>query len=288
MTVAVFTDSAAGLPPEVTQEYDIAVVPVYLHMNGEQMRDGVDISPTRFYRLMTQGKQELSTSAPSVGDFLALYEQLRDAGATQIVGVLLSSGLSATFESAVQAKEMFSGPPVTLIDSGTVSMCTGYGALAAARAAKQGADADAVAAVGKDVCQRMTIRFTVETLEYLKRGGRIGPAAAWVGTLLQVAPILGIESGKIAPVARVRTRTRALNQIIEEAVMSASNRPVRIAVVHAAATDEAEAIAAQLRARTTCRELILSDLSPVLGAHAGPGTLGIGWYVDDDVAVVGG
>lgn len=246
------------------------------------VRDGIDLSPADFYHRLRLGGLHPTTAAPSAGDFLAAFERLRNDGAEAIVAVLLGSQLSATFEAAWQAAQLFNGPPVRLVDSRSVSMGTGFAVLAAARAIARGACLDEVVAAAEAVRDRTQVRFTLETLEYLRRGGRIGAAAAWVGNMLQLVPILAITEAGIIPVTRVRTKSRAVRMMVEEVVTATAGRPTIAAVVHAEAHDEAEQLAAQLQARCKCNELYITGLTPVLGAHGGPGTLGIGWYHADE------
>src|SRR6185369_6169363 len=174
MNVGVVTDSAAGLPIELVERYHIAVVPIYVGFGDQLLRDGVDLTPARFYEQLEQSDRTPTTAAPSAGDFLSAYQKLAEAGATGIVGVILGSGLSGTFDSAWQAAQLLEGPPVQLIDSGSVSMATGFMALAAARKAAQGADLNTVAQAAEQVRDCLSMRFTLDTLEYLRRGGRIG------------------------------------------------------------------------------------------------------------------
>lgn len=272
--VRVVTDSAADLPPGVAQELGITVVPLVVLFGEASYRDGVEIDADRFYAMLTASEVLPTTSAPAVGDFQAAYERLLEE-TDAVVSVHIPAKLSATINAARTAKEaIVKGGRIEIVDSQTVSLGTGLIAIAAARAARAGASLEEVVRVAAAAVPRLHIFFVLDTLEYLRRGGRIGRAQAFLGSLLHVKPILSVHDGEIHPEGRQRTRAGAIDQILR---MLAGYKDVSdLAVVHSTAPQEADQLAQRLTAAFPQANLYQSRLSPVLGAHAGPGTLGAG------------
>ncbi|MGD8397894.1 MAG: DegV family protein [Anaerolineae bacterium] len=286
--VAVVTDSTADIPRSLVESLDIDVVPQVLIMGDRTWRDGIDIDPPAFYELLRDSDKFPSSSQPRVRDFRALFERLSDE-AESILAVLVSNELSGTLNSAVTAaaglREAADGEPVPIeiIDTRSVSMQLGFIALAAARAVEAGADLQAAAAAARDVMDRVSVHFVVDTLEYLHRGGRIGAAARLFGTALNLKPVLTVCDGVVTPVAKIRSRRKALDRIyriLDEALQDAGDGGVHMSVLHVAAPDEAAELAQQLQARFEPVELIPTECGPVVGTHAGPGTVGVAYYVD--------
>jgi DegV family protein with EDD domain len=282
------TDSTADIPRSLVESLDIDVVPQVLIMGDRTWRDGIDIDPPAFYELLRDSDKFPSSSQPRVRDFRALFERLSDE-AESILAVLVSNELSGTLNSAVTAaaglREAADGEPVPIeiIDTRSVSMQLGFIALAAARAVEAGADLQAAAAAARDVMDRVSVHFVVDTLEYLHRGGRIGAAARLFGTALNLKPVLTVCDGVVTPVAKIRSRRKALDRIyriLDEALQDAGDGGVHMSVLHVAAPDEAAELAQQLQARFEPVELIPTECGPVVGTHAGPGTVGVAYYVD--------
>lgn len=272
--IAIITDSTSDLPEETLARHGITVVPLYILWGGEQLREGVDIDHETFYRRIEGDPEHPSTSQPTPADFVRAIEATR---AGQVVIVTISSALSGTYNSATAAREHFRFP-IRVIDSRSVSMGLGWQVLAAARARDEGQDLDGIVAAARRARESVRTYFTVATLEYLHRGGRIGGAARLLGTALQLKPLLAVDTGtgRIEAVERTRTRKRALARVVEIALQGLDrDRPLRVAAMHAAARADAEHLAAEVRSAATVEELLIRELTPVLGTHGGPGLVGL-------------
>jgi len=278
--IAVVTDSTADIPRELVEQYAIRVVPQILIMGDKTWRDGVDIDSPTFYELLRTSPHFPATSQPSVVSFQELFTELARE-AEGIVAVLISNELSGTLNSALMAASNLPDIPVEIIDTRSVSMQLGFIVLAAARAAAAGGDLRTVAQAARSMIGKAQVYFVVDTLEYLHRGGRIGTAAKLFGTALNLKPVLNIREGLVQPVCKVRTRRKALDavqQVLEEQL--AEGERVHMSVLHVAAPEEAASFATQLEARFHPVEMIRSECGPVIGTHAGPGTVGVAFYVE--------
>ena len=279
MPVALVTDSTASLPAELAAARDITVVPLQVVIGATSYDEGVEggVTPQMLAEAL-QAWTPVSTSRPNPDQMLEVYERLAKDGATEIVSVHLSGELSGTFESAQLAARRAS-VPVHAVDSRQVGMGTGFAVLAAADARDAGAEASAVASAARKRASTATSLFYVDTLEYLRRGGRMGAASALIGSALAVKPILRIEDGRVAPFERVRTAGKALNRLEELAVEAAGSAPVDIAVAHLASPDRAAALAERLTERMAAgldgRPVHLGEIGAVLGAHVGPGMVAV-------------
>ena len=276
MPVAVVTDSTAYLPSELIEQYDIEVVPLYVVLAGRSGREGSEIGPDDVARALSARGKSVSTSRPTPGDFVAAYRRRLEAGADRLVSIHLSSELSSTMDAARLAASQVGEHLVTVVDSRSTAMGMGFAVLAAARAAAEGADAMTVAEVARDTAAATRTFFVVDTLEHLRRGGRIGSAAALLGTALAVKPVLHVREGRVVPLEKVRTAARAVNRLVQHAVEAADDGPVAIAVHHLAAADRADRLAAELRQQVPgLVELFVSELGAAIGAHVGPGAVGV-------------
>jgi DegV family protein with EDD domain len=274
-TVAIVTDSTAHLPKELVSQLDIRVVPLLLHWGADTYRDEIDIQSEEFYARLKSDPVIPTTSAPSIGDFQAVYNQALQT-ADAVLSLHIASPLSATFSTAEQAKALMPGKQIEVIDSRQTAMALGFGVLAAARAAEQGQSLEQVAAAAQRALANAHIIFTVETLEYLRRGGRIGSAQAFVGNLMDVKPILELRDGRIEAVERARTKKKALDRLVDMIVAFCPDKtPVRIAAIHALRPDEAKALVKATSARLVVAETVVTDISPVIATHTGPGTVGL-------------
>jgi DegV family protein with EDD domain len=274
--VAVVTDSTAYLPAALLEKYDIEVVPLYVVLAGRSGREGSEIGPDDVARALATRGQKVSTSRPTPGDFVAAYRRRLGAGADRLVSIHLSSELSSTTDAARLAASQVGEHLVTVVDSRSTAMGMGFAVLAAARAAAEGADAPTVAEVAQDTAAATRTYFVVDTLEHLRRGGRIGSAAALLGTALAVKPVLHVREGRVVPLEKVRTAARAVNRLVQLAVEAADDGPVAIAVHHLAAADRADRLAAELRHQVPdLVELFVSELGAAIGAHVGPGAVGV-------------
>jgi len=273
--VAVVTDSTATIPEHLVQQYNITVVPLQVIWGTETFLDGVDITAEEFYRRLRTAKDLPTTSQPSAGVFADVYRRLHDQG-FDILAVLISSKLSGTIASAEQAKAMVPEARVEIVDSLQVAMSLGFQVLAAARAVAEGADLMQAKAVAEKARDLSGVLLLVETLEYLHRGGRIGGAARLFGSMLNIKPILEVQDGRVEAVDKVRSRKKALKRMVNLAVERMGGRePVRIAVLHADAEEEAQRLMDMLKERVTPVEAYITPASPVVGVHVGPGTVGI-------------
>jgi DegV family protein with EDD domain len=275
--IALITDSTADIPPELADKYGIIVQPLYVIWTGETLRDGVDITNAAFYERIARDPEHPKTSQPTPTDFSRL---IRSCGCQEALIITISSELSGTANSAVQAAQIVE-IPVRVEDSRSVSMGLGWQVLAAAHAREAGGDVDAMVSAARAVRDKQRTFFTVDTLEYLHRGGRIGGAAKFLGTLLQLKPVLAVDSstGRIEAVERARTRRKALKRIVEitfEGIDLA--QPVRVAIMHAAAREDAHALLDEALALCSPVEHLISELGPVLGVHGGPGLVGMCVY----------
>ncbi len=276
MNVAVVTDSTAYLPPDLAARHQVRVVPLHVVIAGTSYEEGRDITSGDVAQAL-RSYRPVSTSRPSPSAFLEVYEDLARAGADHIVSIHISGEMSATVSSAELAAAD-SPIPVTVVDSRSIGMAMGFAVLAAAEVAAGDADPGAVAQLARDQAAAASVGFYVDTLEYLRRGGRIGKAAALFGSALAIKPLLTMRDGQIEPLERVRTRSRALARMRERAVEAAlamdADDGVDIAVHHLDSRERAEQLVEALaQAVPHARRVLLVELGAVVGAHVGPGTL---------------
>lgn len=275
MAVRIVTDSTADAPLALAHELGISIVPLSVIFDHEVYREGVDISHDLFYEKLVRSKTLPTTSAPSVGDFLAVYEPLL-AETDEIVSIHVSSKLSATYNNACQAAQMLAdrGARIEVIDSRLVSMAMTFVVAAAARAALGGASVDDVLqAVGRMI-PRVRIFFVLDTLEYLRRGGRIGRARAFLGTVLRVKPVLSLREGEVCPEERVRTRAHALERIFQ--IATSYPRTQELAICYSTTPQDAEEMRQRVAEVLPHVDIYVTWLGPVIGTHGGPGVLAVG------------
>jgi DegV family protein with EDD domain len=273
--VAVVTDSTAYLPPGVGEQYGVGEVPLHVLLGARTGAETIEISPSDVAQALSERRISVSTSRPTPEEFVQAY---RRTGSTCIVSLHLSASLSGTFESAQLAAAQVAeeGIEVRVVDSRRLAMGLGFAVIAASRCARAGGGIDQVEARAREAAAATDMLFYVDTLEHLRRGGRIGAAAALLGTALAVKPLLHVVDGRIAPLEKVRTASKALARLEELAVERAGDRPVDVAVQHLASPEKATALAERLRARLPqLGELHLSEVGAVVGAHVGPGLLGV-------------
>jgi len=274
-TVAVVTDSAASLPRGLAEQWGVRVVPLQVIVDGVSYAEGAEITPDEVLAALTSGRH-VTTSQPSAAAFQDAYEHAAAAGAPAIVAVVLSGKLSGT-ASVAQAAAESSPVPVTVVDSETVAMAAGFAAIAAAALAATGADAAAVAAEAHKVASSSVCMFTVDSLDHLRRGGRLSPAAAAVGKVLGVRPVLELRDGEVVLLDRVRTTARARAALVEcaEEAIAERLRPA-IAVMALGDGDYAEEAARAIEAASSRVAMtVRTTVSAVLSAHAGPGALAV-------------
>ncbi|MHB0876458.1 MAG: DegV family protein [Anaerolineae bacterium] len=281
-TIAMVTDSTSDLPHDWVAQRQITVVPVYVRFGDEVYRDGVDMDSATFYRRLRTTRELPRTSQPSVGDFLDVYRRLLDT-ADAVISIHISRGLSGTIAAAEAAKQQLADslgqePPIHIVDSRVASAATALVVSAASDCIAAGQSVAQTLATLGNVIEHMFVVFAVDTLEFLHKNGRIGSAAALVGSALHVRPILTFRDGIVAVRERVRTTTRARERLLELVVEAAHGRPIRAGICHADAPAEAEKIRRYLVENLDCREALVVEFGPVVGSHGGPGTVGVGFY----------
>lgn len=275
--VAIVTDSTAYLPQSYVDEFGISVLPLTLHWDGASYRDGVDITPDEFYTRLAGSNTLPTTSQATVNDFTEVYRKLLDEGFS-VLTLPISSGISGTYDSAIQARAQFGDAPIEVIDTRLVSMALSFQVLAAARAARDGASLEECKQVALKAYDHIGVYFVVDTLKYLHAGGRIGGGKRFMGTALNIKPILEIRDGKIEAVKSVISINKALEAMVQLVENDINGRtPVRISVFHALAEQKARALLDSTAKRLHADETILSYVSPVVGSHVGPGTLSIAY-----------
>jgi DegV family protein with EDD domain len=272
--VAIVTDSTADLTPEMVEELGVTVVPLQVIFGNEAYREGVDITTEEFYERLVKSRPLPTTSAPSVGDFQEVYERLLKE-VDSIVSIHIGAKLSATVQAAQTAKQSLAKPErVEVVDSQAASLAMGFAIMEAVEVARAGGKLAEVKATAESAVHRMQVLFMLDTLEYLRRGGRIGRARAYLGAILSVKPILALREGEIYPEERVRTRARGLERIIQSAIRHQNVK--RAAVGHSSTPDEAESIRERLAMAFPNVKVHLIRFGPVIGTHAGPGIVGVG------------
>ncbi|MGQ9681386.1 MAG: DegV family protein [Anaerolineae bacterium] len=284
--VAVVTDSVAQVEPQFARDLGITVVPMKLILGDQEYRDGIDIAPAELYRRMREEKALPRTSSPSVGDYVGAFTELLRNGAEAIVCLTPSSRLTMAFNAASWAAQMarpvFSGKRVAIVDTRIAACAQGFVALQAARVAAGGASVAQVVATAEAARQRVGLVATVDTLEYLVRGGRVSLAAGLLGNLLQVKPLLTIESdGTATCIARKRTTRAALDYMLEYVADRTHGRSaLQLTVMQADAPQEAAELKRLLLQAWPTAEVVVTDFTPVMGGHTGPGLIGLAFYYE--------
>ncbi len=287
--VRVVTDSGAHLSNELRARYKISIVPLQVLFGTRAYRDEVDLSNEQFFYKLTHEKVHPTTSAPAPADFIHAWKPILDAG-DEVVNLCIPSGLSATYASAVNAKaqleqECGAPLPVTVVDSKWISMAMGFQAIAGARAAQAGGSREDVVRAMLALDEKLTLVFLLDTLEYLKRGGRIGKAQAWLGTMFNVKPILEIANARVEPLERVRSRNAGLARLLELVQNPPKTNgprlgsgPLHVAILHARAPEAAQMLEDELRARFNVAELVVADIGPTIATHTGPDAVGLAFF----------
>jgi len=270
--IRVVTDSGCDLPEQLLDDHLIEVVPLTVRFGDTNYLDRRDLSIDDFWSRLTGGDETPQTAAPSVGMFTEVYDALATDGADGIIVLCMSSAISATHRSASLAAEAFETVPIRVIDSRLVSGALGLAVMETAEKAMAGEDLDTVAAAAADACEAISLYATLDTLEYLRRGGRIGNAAAFVGGLLDVKPIITFEVGEVTAAGRVRTRKRAINDVIEH-LKGLGDRVQSLGVIHSDADELDEFVATVADIHDS--DPVVIRIGPIVGTHTGPGVLGI-------------
>ena len=276
--IAVVTDSTAYMPEALVKKYDIHVIPVKIHWDDETLIDGVDITPEQFYERLGGSKTIPSTSQPSAGEFLKLFDEL-SVDYDGIIAPLISSGVSGTINSAEAALNLFSKVPVEIIDTHLASSGSGMVVEQTAKALAAGKTLNEARQTAEDIAKKMKVFFVVDTLKYLHKGGRIGGASRYIGSALDIKPILYLDDqGKIDALEKVRSKKKATARLVELAVEYADSRPVRVCVMHANVLEEITNLQEQLLSQLNCDHIDIYGISPGVGVHVGPGAIGLAIY----------
>jgi DegV family protein with EDD domain len=278
--IKIVTDSGGGITPEIAKQYGITVIPLYVHFGTKVFREGLDIQLPEFLSKLKASPQLPTTSQPSAGDFLQIYAPLVAQG-HEIISVHLASRLSGTFASASMARDMLPNARIHVVDTKSVTLGEAMMAIEAARMAAGGQTAEAILARLNHYIAGTRIYFVVDTLEYLQKGGRIGKAAALLGTALQMKPILSLEDGVVEAKERIRTKNKAIARIIELVSNETAGHACRhLSILHAAAGQEARQIQSKLVSQIKPDETTVAEVGPVIVTHTGPGVVGVAFYAE--------
>jgi len=275
--VAVVTDSTTYLPSDLVQKYNISIAPQVLIWGEQTYKDGVDIQSQEFFTRLKTTKVMPTTSQVAVISFQEIFQDLTNKG-YEVLAILVSSKLSGTVQSAMQARDMMGSAreKIHVIDSQSVAMALGFQALTIARALEGGATISEVKSLAETLHERTGVFFAVDTLEFLHRGGRIGGAQRFLGTMLNMKPILAIQDGRVEGIERIRTKSKALDRVLEMVIERTKGKSsIRLATLHANAADEAKALLAKAEQELHPIESVFTEVSPTVGTHAGPGTVGL-------------
>jgi DegV family protein with EDD domain len=275
--VAVVTDSTATIQEETLQKYGIHVAPLQITWDKIRYRDGIDIQPDEFYQRLRTSATLPTTSGAIQGEFLQIFEGLRGK-VDGIVVITLSKELSAAYISAINTVGMITDLPIEVIDSKLSTMAMGFGVVAAAKVASAGGSIEQVIKAARDVLAKANLFFCLDTLEYLRRGGRVNFPAAIMANLLKVKPILTLKDGKVESVAKPLTKPKALESLLNLMKEKVTETPLHVAVMHADDQDTAENLKQKIALRFQCAELFITSFTPVMGAHTGPSSIGLAFY----------
>jgi len=280
--VHIVTDSTADLPKEIIRDYSITVVPLKVIFNGcESLLDGVDIDTEQFYRRLVENQDLPVTSQPTPAEFASVYSRLAAEGGS-IISIHISSAMSGTYHSAVMGKEMVPGADIEVIDSKLVSMGLGQLVLEAAGAARAGKTREEILEIVKGLLPNLHVYFIVDSLDHLARGGRIGKAQAFLGTILNIKPLLFLKDGIVNPYEKVRGRAKAIERLIQVVEEKAGGQKIKCSLVHSNDLAALEQLHQKVTTRLHCNDPVVSSLGAVVGTHAGPGALGIVFSVHGD------
>lgn len=274
-SIKIVTDSTADLPLEFIKAHDVTVVPLYVNFPDKTYRDGIDLTAKEFYPLLSKCTSELpKTSTPTIQDFTDIYHSLLEKG-HEIISIHISSGLSSTYAMAESAAKTLEGK-IKVLDSKSISMGIGLQVVEALEMIKNNLSLDSIFEHLTALRSKTEVFFSLETLEYLEKGGRIGKVSALLGTILNIKPVVRVENGIYVPLDKVRNQSQAAKKMIEHTKKTLSGRlPRQIAVVHGAAEQGAQMLKECLEEALGIKVLLLNETGPVIGVHTGPGTLGM-------------
>ena len=273
--IKIVTDSTSYLSADEIREFDIRVVPLNVHFGEDQVfQEGITLDSNQFYAMLAEAPELPTTSQPAPGQFLEVFSEFTEAG-HDVICLVISSKLSGTYQSALDAKQMLPDANIVVIDTYTTVACLGLMVITAAEMAADGHTVEEIVARVEQMRDDMRLYFVVDTLEYLQKGGRIGAAAAFLGTLLKVKPILMLDEGVIQPLDKVRSKRKAIQRLLAELESHVSpDQPVQAIAMHAQAPEEARELELEVRRRFNCCRFYSGEVGPVIGTHTGPGLLG--------------
>lgn len=272
--IAIVTDSSSDLPAAEAERLGVAVVPLTIRFGNEEFVDRKDLTPEEFWARCASSTSLPETAAPSPGSFQQAFQAAKDGGADGAVCITISSKLSGTYQSAMTAADSMAPFPVVVVDSMSVTLPLALLVIDAAELAKNGASAEEIVASTNETSKRLDVVFTLDTLEHLKKGGRIGSAQALLGSMLSIKPILNLQDGIVHEAGRQRTRAKSLDYLVKAASQAAPFE--RIGIVSGAAPD-VDVVIDKIKQLDSSTPLILGDVGPVVGTHAGPGVIGVCW-----------
>lgn len=269
------TDSTAYLPDDVKKKYDIRTVSLKINVGDQTYDEEGGITKAEFFRLLADVATAPTTSQPSAGEFIEVYqESIADEG-DEVISIHISEGFSGTVPNALSAAKELAPDRIHVVDSRTTATALMNMVISAGEAIAAGKDVPQILSMLERMVQESCIFFSVDTLEYLHKGGRIGAASRYLGTLLNIKPILYVHEGKIQPLDKTRTTKRARKRILDEVVRAVGQKPSRVGVIHIQAEEAAQAMAELVREQLNCVSLYITEVGPVIGSHVGPGTLGL-------------
>jgi DegV family protein with EDD domain len=279
--IAIVTDSSTYLPKDLVNQYNITVVPLVVVWGDDVYRDDIDMTPSEFYTRLETTEIMPTTSQVTIREFKEAYDRLHAEG-YEILSILISEKLSGTISSAEQAKKMVPEATIEIVNSESIVMALGFQVLAAARVVAEGGDMAACKAAAKGVSARSGVIFAVDTLEFLHRGGRIGGGARFLGTALKLKPLLEVTGGVIESVEKVRTKRKAHARMIAViAERTAGKKNIRLATLHANSKADADRVLIEASQLMSAVESIHSEVSPAIGVHVGPGTVGLAYTYEE-------
>jgi DegV family protein with EDD domain len=268
------TDSTAYLPPDTIKQYDVHTVSLKVIVGDQTYDEEGGITKAEFFRLLADVATTPTTSQPSAGEFIECYEQLI-GDEDEIISIHISAGLSGTVPNALAAAQEVAPGRIHVVDSRTTAVGLMIMVVAAGKAIAAGRSCPEILSMLERMIDESCIYFSVDTLEYLHKGGRIGTASKWLGTLLNIKPVLYLREGKIEPLDKVRTTKKARARILDEVEQVVGQRPAHVAVAHIRAEEAAQELAERARERLNCASMYISEIGPTIGTHVGPGTLGL-------------
>lgn len=275
--IVVVTDSVATIPADLVKKHGIYVAPLHIIWDNQDYRDGIDMTPKEFYTRLRTAKNLPTTSSAIQGEYIQIFENLQGKCDGAVI-VTISGDISSSYSSALNAKGMFPNIPMEIIDTRLALIAQGFVALEAARKAAAGGTLAEVAQAGRNLLPKIHVYWTMETLEYLRKGGRISLPKALLAGWLKVKPMMTFESGLVKPYDKPRTMAKAVERMLEIMKSRITDAPLHVGLAHADVPEAVQKLKETVMSRFKCQEILITDFTPVIGTHLGPGTLGIAFY----------